>query len=58
MEKAERGTDYCSYFKAWSLSAKFYLIFCLTVHVTEIQDTENSLLCIVGPFTWDQLLSE
>lgn len=51
METAERDMDYCIYFKAWSLSAKSYLIFWVTILVTEIQDTENGLICIVWPFT-------
>lgn len=37
MEKAEREMDYCTYFKAWSLSAKSYLIFWITPLVTGIR---------------------
>ena len=49
MEKAGRDMGYGVYFKAWSLSAKSYLIW-ITVLVTEMQNTENSLICVVWPF--------
>ena len=51
MEKAGRDMGYGVYFKAWSLSANSYLIFWITVLVTEMQNTENSLICVVWPFT-------